>query len=77
MDKINNEMNNLRKEFQEYVYSCVLSMRPANKTEVIIGRSAAESYLSFVEVDKLFSYNPARWKHIESIFNIDSSTIVR
>ena len=66
-------MNNLRKEFQEYVYSCVLSRRPANKTEVIIGRSAAESYLSFVEVDKLFSYNPSRWKHIESIFNIDSS----
>lgn len=66
-------MNKLRKEFQEYVYSCVLSRRPANKTEVIIGRSAAESYLSFVEVDKLFSYNPARWKHIESIFDIDSS----
>lgn len=66
-------MNNLRKEFQEYVYSCVLSRRPANKTEVIIGRSAAESYLSFVEVDKLFSYNPARWKHIESIFDIESS----
>lgn len=66
-------MNKLRKEFQEYVYSCVLSRRPANKTEVIIGRSAAESYLSFVEVDKLFSYNPARWKHIESIFDIESS----
>ena len=66
-------MNNLRKEFQEYVYSCVLSRRPANKTEVIIGRSAAESYLSFVEVDKLFSYNPTRWKHIVSIFDIDSS----
>lgn len=70
---MNSNTNNLRKEFQDYVNSCVLSRRPANKADIIIGRTAAESYLSFVEVDKLFSYNPARWKHIKSIFNIDSS----
>ena len=68
---INSE--NLEKEFREYIKGCVLSRRPVNKTDFIIGGSAAESYISFVKPDKLFSYNPAKWAHVKNIFDIKSS----
>ena len=63
----------LEKAFGEYIKGCVLSRRPVNQTDFIIGGSAAESYISFVKPDKLFSYNPAKWAHVKNIFNIKSS----
>lgn len=63
----------LEKAFREYIKGCVLSRRPVNKTDFIIGGSAAESYISFVKPDKLFSYNPAKWAHVKNIFDIKSS----
>ena len=63
----------LENEFRDYIKSCVLSRRPANKTDFIIGKNAAESYISFVKPDKLFSYNPTKWAHVKDIFDIDSS----
>ena len=63
----------LEKAFREYIKGCVLSRRPVNKTDFIIGGSAAESYISFVNPDKLFSYNPAKWTHVKNIFDIKSS----
>lgn len=63
----------LEKEFREYIKGCVLSRRPVNKTDFIIGGSTVESYISFVKPDKLFSYNPAKWIHIKNIFDINSS----
>lgn len=68
---------NLRQEFIEYTRNCILSRRPSDKSEFTIGRTAADSYVSFVEVDKLFSYNPERWKDIKSIFDIDSSEKIK
>ncbi len=69
--------NNLRQEFIEYARNCILSRRPSNKEDFIIGQTAADSYVSFVEVDKLFSYNPEKWKDIKSIFDIDSSERIK
>ena len=63
----------LENEFRDYIKGCVLSRRPANKTDIIIGKNAAESYISFVKPDKLFSYNPTKWAHVKDIFDIDSS----
>ena len=37
----------LEKAFREYIKGCVLSRRPVNKTDFIIGGSAAESYVMF------------------------------
>ena len=68
---------NLRQEFIEYTRSCILSRRPSDKSEFTIGRTAADSYVSFVEVDKLFSYNSEKWKDIKSIFDIDSSEKIK
>ena len=67
----------LRQEFIEYTRNCILSRRPSDKSEFTIGRTAADSYVSFVEVDKLFSYNPEKWKDIKSIFDIDSSEKIK
>lgn len=63
----------LENEFREYIKGCVLSRRPTNKADFIIGKNAAESYICFVKPDKLFSYNPTKWAHVKDIFDIDSS----
>ena len=63
----------LKQEFIEYTRTCILSRRPSDKTKFILGSTAADSYVSFVEVDKLFSYNPSKWASIKTIFDIDSS----
>ena len=63
----------LEKAFREYIKGCVLSRRPVNKTDFIIGKNAAESYISFVKPDKLFSYNPKKWASVKNIFDIKSS----
>lgn len=69
--------NDLKHEFIEYTRNCILSRRPSNKSDFLIGKTAADSYVSFVEVDKLFSYNPEKWKDIKSIFDIDSSERIK
>ena len=69
--------NDLKHEFIEYIRNCILSRRPSNKSDFLIGQTAADSYVSFVEVDKLFSYNPEKWKDIKSIFDIDSSERIK
>ena len=69
--------NVLRKEFIEYARNCILSRRPSDRSDFTIGQTAADSYVSFVEVDKLFSYNPEKWKDIKSIFDIDSSERIK
>lgn len=67
----------LKQEFTAYARTCILSRRPSNKDNFILGQSAADSYVSFVEVDKLFSYNPNKWGHIKSIFDIDKSETIK
>ena len=69
--------NDLKHEFIEYTRDCILSRKPSNKSDFLIGKTAANSYVSFVEVDKLFSYNPEKWKDIKSIFDIDSSERIK
>ena len=69
--------NNLRQEFIEYAKNCILSRRPSSKSDFIIGQNAVDSYVLFLEVDKLFSYNPEKWKDIRSIFDIDSSERIK
>ena len=72
-----NNPHSLKQEFTEYARTCILSRRPSDKDNFVIGRSAADSYVLFVEVDKLFSYNPEKWKDINSIFDIDSSEKIK
>ena len=66
-------MNTIIKElFRTYLANCVQSRRSTDKS-FIIGKSTVDSYVSFVEVDKLFDYAPEKWAKISSIYDIVSS----
>jgi len=67
--------NVIREQFRTYLSNCVQTKRPSDKS-FIIGKSAVDSYVSFVEVDKLFDYAPEKWEKISSIYNITSSKVI-
>ena len=62
----------IKEQFRTYLSNCVQTRRQTGKS-FIIGRTAVDSYVSFVEADKLFDYNPDEWRDIDSIFDITSS----
>jgi 5-methylcytosine-specific restriction endonuclease McrBC GTP-binding regulatory subunit McrB len=62
----------IKEQFRTYLSNCVQTRRQTGKS-FIIGRTAVDSYVSFVEADKLFDYAPDEWKTIDSIFDITSS----
>lgn len=62
----------IKEQFRTYLSNCVQTRRQTGKS-FIIGRTAVDSYVSFVETDKLFDYAPDEWRDIDSIFDITSS----
>ena len=62
----------IKEQFREYLANCVQTRRQTGNT-FIIGRTTVDSYVSFVEVDKLFDYAPEKWQKISSIYDITSS----
>ena len=62
----------IKEQFRTYLSNCVQTRRQTGKS-FIIGRTAVDSYVSFVEADKLFDYAPDEWSDIDSIFDITSS----
>ena len=65
-------MNELvREQFRVYLANCVQTRRQTGKS-FIIGKTTVDSYVSFAEVDKLFDYAPEQWKHISSIYDIQT-----
>ena len=65
----------IKEQFRTYLSNCVQTRRQTGKS-FIIGRTAVDSYVSFVEADKLFDYAPEEWKTIDSIFDITSSETI-
>lgn len=62
----------IKEQFRAYLANCVQTRRQTGKS-FIIGKTAVDSYVSFVEVDKLFDYAPEKWQKISSIYDITSS----
>lgn len=62
----------IKEQFKTYLSNCVQTRRQTGKS-FLIGRTAVDSYVSFVEADKLFDYAPDEWRDIDSIFDITSS----
>ena len=62
----------IKEQFRTYLSNCVQTRRQTGKS-FLIGRTAVDSYVSFVEADKLFDYAPDEWRDIDSIFDITSS----
>lgn len=66
-------MRSLRDEIkQEFSYYLTNVARSARRTSdgFNLGKTAVGSFLSFIEVDKLFDYAPEKWSHIQSIYDI-------
>ena len=72
------ERNKIKEEFKLYLEKAARSgsKKEGGNNLINLGSTAVSSYLLFIEVEKLFDYNPEKWNHIESLYDIiDSSTI--
>ena len=63
--------NEIKEEFAFYLSHVVKSSRRTDKG-YHLQPTAVQSFLSFIEVDKLFDYNPEYWKEIKSMYDFTS-----
>lgn len=66
---MNDNRNIIKSEFKYYLANVARSARRTSEG-FNLGRTAVDSFLSFIEADKLFDYAPEKWKHIDSIYDI-------
>ena len=59
----------IKEEFTYYLSNIARSSQRRNKV-FNLQPTAVQSYLAFLEVDRLFDYNPEIWKHIKSMYDI-------
>ena len=59
----------IKEEFSYYLSNIARSSRRTDKG-FNLQPTAVQSFLAFLEVDKLFDYNPEIWKHIKSMYDI-------
>ena len=59
----------IKEEFTYYLSNIARSSKRRNKV-FNLQPTAVQSYLAFLEVDRLFDYNPEIWKHIKSMYDI-------
>lgn len=61
--------NEIKEEFRYYLSKVARSSR-ATDGSFYLSPNAVNSYLAFLEVDKLFDYAPQKWTKIKSIYDI-------
>lgn len=66
----------IKEEFTYYLSNVAKSSRRTDNG-FNLKPNAIQSYLSFLEVDKLFDYNPKIWKHIDSLYDITDPNEVK
>lgn len=62
-------MNN-RESFLHYLNTCVKSTRSTQNNPLYLAGNAPKDYARFLEPDRLFDYNPEKWKGFD-MFSID------
>ena len=69
----------IKEEFKLYLEKAARSSgnKESAANLINLGASAVSSYLLFIEVNKLFDYNPEKWKHIESLYDIVESNAIK
>ena len=65
----------IKEEFTYYLSNIARSSRRTDKG-FNLQPTAVQSFLAFLEVDRLFDYNPGIWQHIKSMYDITSHTKV-
>ena len=75
MSSINNNINsndareNIKRQFTYYLSNVARSARRTSEG-YNLQPTAVQSFLSFLETDKLFDYAPEKWQHIKSMYDI-------
>ena len=64
-----NSRDIIKSEFKYYLANVARSSRRTSEG-FNLGRTAVDSFLSFIEPNKLFDYNPEKWSHIASLYDI-------
>lgn len=59
----------IKAEFKYYLANVARSARRTSEG-FNLGRTAVDSFLSFIEPGRLFDYNPAKWSDIKSMYDI-------
>lgn len=66
----------IKSEFKYYLANVARSARRTSDG-FNLGRTAVDSFLSFLEVERLFDYSPGKWSHIESMYDITNPKEVK
>lgn len=64
----------MKQMFKFYLDKCCKTSHRTDQNPLYLSGNASSSYMSFLEADKLFDYNPGKWAHITSMYNIADST---
>ena len=72
-------MDNREKIKAEFKYYLANVARSARRTSdgFNLGRTAVDSFLSFIEADRLFDYAPEKWSNIKSMYDITTPDEVK
>lgn len=60
-----------KERFLSYLQTCVKSTRSTDSNPLFLGGNAPKDYARFLEPDRLFDYNPTKWNHIGSMYDIN------
>ena len=66
----------IKAEFKYYLANVARSARRTSDG-FNLGRTAVDSFLSFIEADRLFDYAPEKWSNIKSIYDITTPDEVK
>ena len=75
-DRMKNYRDIIKSEFKYYLANVARSARRTSEG-FNLGRTAVDSFMSFLEANKLFDYNPEKWSHIESMYDITNPEKVK
>ena len=75
-DRMKNYRDIIKSEFKYYLANVARSARRTSEG-FNLGRTAVDSFMSFLEANKLFDYNPGEWSHIESMYDITNPEVVK
>ena len=67
--KSNEARENIKRQFTYYLSNIARSARRTSEG-YNLQPTAVQSFLSFLETDKLFDYAPEKWQHIKSMYDI-------
>lgn len=60
-----------KERFLKYLQTCVKSTRATENNPLFLKDNAPKDYVRFLEPDLLFDYNPSKWTHVGSMYDIN------